>query len=137
MHKYKRIDHLVNALNKFILLQAISRLLFFFLCIIIFSSSAFFYQKFAFDHIKVYATDERAVFDLKVSSEFENFSAMNLSTPFSIKVPKGDKIEVEITNNSERICGILKSGYSSLQISHSQHELKLTREKNYLKGGKL
>jgi len=135
MNTYKRMDHLIDAMGKFILLHAFSKVLFVTTIIILFSSSTILYKKFAFDHIKVHAVDEQAFFDLKVTSEFQEFSSRNLSTPYSIRIPKGEKIEVEITNNSARICGILKSGNSSLQISHSIYELKLQRDGHYLQGG--
>jgi len=134
MNKHKRFDHLVDAIGKFILLQTLSKVFLSLIFIILFTSSAIFYQKFAFDHIRITAPQEQASFDLEVNSEFQHIAMKNLTTPYAFKVPKGKKIEVVIRNNSGKITGLLKTGFSSVQLNHNENEFKLERDDHFLKG---
>lgn len=135
MNTFKRENQILRSLGQFIVLQHAFK---FFLClllVLVISTTSFYYYNYAFDYIEVNASHEQAMFDLKITSDDKEIIKTDLTTPFSMKVLRGEKISIEITDNTHRICGSLKSGFSSLKMSHIEKDIKMERKGRYLKGG--
>jgi len=134
MQSHKNSDHLIDSLRKFILIQSLTKVIASYLFVFTLISSVFIYQKFAFDHIHISAEVEHASFDINVVSESLNITKTNLTTPYSVKIPKGEKIKVLVKNNSGKITGQLKNGFSALQLNHNVSNFTMERNGASFKG---
>lgn len=132
------------GIRKFIYVGACLKY-FFSLAIIVGSILSFLsYQNHAYDHIRVFAHNgeensfitylrsDPVSFDMTLTTYNEEIKFENLTTPYSIKVPKGEQIKVLVNADSKLICCKLKNGGSSVAGGLS-HEMKLERIDNRFK----
>lgn len=144
MKLYKKEDKLYSSIANFLIVGSFLRYIFSFTIII--ASVVFFlnYQKHSYDHIKVIAQSsnqdsffsfldrETVSFNLSIETEDREYNFKNVSTPYSIKIPKGERIKVELNSDSKFICCKLKSGNSSVAGS-LEKEMELERINNRFK----
>ena len=143
MKTYKREDKLYSSLAEFLIIGALSKLIVSFTILILALLAFLNYQNQAYDKIIVIAQSENpdsffsfldrenVYFNMTYETEDEKIDLKNIKTPYFIKIPKGERIKVELNSDSKFICAKLKSAGSSVAGS-LENSMKLERNgKNF------
>ena len=144
MKTYKREDKLYSSIAHFLIFGFLFKYLIV-LSLILTSIVGFLnYQNHAYDHIRVVAQSsnpdsffsyfdrDNVSFDLKLETENQKLNFENIQTPFSMKIPKGERIKVQLSSDSKFICCSLRNAGSSVAASNEK-EMKLERIENQFK----
>lgn len=144
MKKYKREDELYSSIANFLIAGVFFKYIIGSSLIAITLIGYLNYQNHAYDHIRVFAQSadqdsflsyfnrENVAFNLTLETESEKHEYKNVKTPYSIKIPKGERIKVEVKAESKFICCTLKNGGSSVAGS-LEKQMKLERIANHFK----
>jgi len=130
MKTYKKEDQLYSRIANFLIVGTFLKFILSFLLIIISVFAFPNYQNHADDHIKVIAQSsnqdsffsfldrDNVCFDLNLETEDRQYHFKNIRTLYSIKIPKGERIKVEVNSDSKLICCKLKNSGSSIASSY-------------------